>query len=136
MKNSLLLITSLLFLIACDPEESVSESLKTALPLVGQWKLVEQKVSIGGPATWQKVDNGDTFTLKEDGSFSNLQIFGDCSTGTFEATDDELILTYNCADDTKPFTYALKRDNEAIILSPKTVICTDGCEYKYQKTSE
>lgn len=136
MKNSFLLLTALFLLLACEPEEQVSESLKTALPLVGQWQLVEQKVSIGGPATWQKVENGDVFTLLEDGGFSNLQIFGDCSTGTFEATDEELILTYNCADDTKPFTYSLTRANEDIILSPKTVICSETCEYKYRKTGD
>lgn len=136
MKNSLLLITSLFLLLACEPEEQVSESLKTALSLAGQWQLVEQKVSIGGPATWQTVENGDTFTLLENGDFSDLQIFGDCGTGTFETTDDELTLTYNCAEDTKPFTYSLKRENEDIILSPKTVICTETCEYKYRKTGK
>ena len=107
MKNSLLLIISLFLLLACEPKEQVAESLKTDLPLVGRWQLVEQKVSIGGPATWQSVENGDAFTLLEDGSFSNLQIFGDCRTGIYEATDEELTLTYNCADNTKPFTYSL-----------------------------
>lgn len=136
MKNSFLLIASLFLLLACEPKEQVSESLKSPLPLVGQWQLVEQKVSIGGPATWQTVENGAVFTLVENGSFSNLQIFGDCGTGTFEATDDELILTYNCATNTKPFTYSLNRVNEDIILSPKTVICTETCEYKYRKTGE
>ena len=27
----------------------------------------------------------------------------------------------------------LQKENEDIILSPKTVICTETCEYKYRK---
>ncbi|MFK7982237.1 MAG: hypothetical protein AB8G86_19810 [Saprospiraceae bacterium] len=32
--------------------------------------------------------------------------------------------------------YTLQKEEEAIILSPKTIIYIDGCAYKYQKKGE
>lgn len=134
MKNLILSTLALFCLLACEQEPTIVAEL-AAPTLVGEWQLIEQKVSIGGPATWQKVDDGATFTLKADGTFAGFQLFNDCQTGTYETEEGILTLTYNC-EDSKPFTYALQRENEAIILSPKTVICTETCEYKYRKTSE
>lgn len=124
---------ALFCLLACESEETIIEEFAISTPLAGKWQRVEQKISIGGPATWEKVDNGDTFTLQTDGSFSDFQLFNDCQTGTYEAIEDELTLTYNCDIDTKPFTYSLQKENEDIILSPKTVICTESCAFKYRK---
>lgn len=134
MKNLLFLFLAFGILLACESEDRIiTEDLVATPPLVGEWQLVEQKVSIGGPATWQDIEDGDTFTLNADGTFDGFQLFSDCKTGTFESTDEELTLTYNCDDDTKPFTYSLRKENEDIIISPKTVICTETCEYKYRK---
>lgn len=134
MKKLLFLFLSFGFFLACEGEDNVTtEDLKAAAPLVGEWQLVEQKVSIGGPATWQDVEDGDTFTLNADGTFDGFQLFSDCRTGTFESSDEELTLTYNCEDDTKPFTYFLQQEDDDIIISPKTIICTESCEYKYRK---
>ncbi len=134
MKKLLLFFLSFGFFLACEGEDiTTTEELKASAPLVGEWQLVEQKVSIGGPAIWQDVENGDTFILNADNTFEGFQLFSECKTGTFETSDEELTLTYNCDDDTKPFTYALRKDKEDIIISPKTIICTETCEYKYRK---
>lgn len=134
MKNLILGIFALLCLIACEQEPTlVGES--TAPTLVGKWQLVEQNVSDGGPSTWEKVENGTTFRLKADSSFLGFQTFNDCQTGTYDTAADELILTYDC-EDTPPFIYTLRKEDEAIILSPKTVVCIEGCAYKYQKIAE
>jgi len=134
MKNIILSVFILFCLLSCEQESAlVGESAGPTL--VGKWQLVEQKVSIGGPASWQKVENGATFDLKADGSFLGFQMFNDCETGTYEAVAAELILTYNC-EASESFIYAIQKKEEAIILSPKTIICTDGCEYKYQKIGE
>lgn len=134
MKNLILSTLVLLCLLACEPEPIIVAEFE-APTLVGEWQLVEQKVSIGSPATWQKVDDGATFTLKVDGTFTGFQLFNDCQTGTYDTQEGALILTHNC-EDSKPFTYALQKENEDIILSPRTVICTETCEYKYRKISE
>ncbi len=134
MKNLILSTLALFCIIACEPEERIVAEF-TAPTLVGEWQLVEQKVSIGGPATWQTVDDGATFTLNADGTFAGFQLFNDCQTGTYETQEGELTLTYDC-EDSKPFTYALQKEGEDIILSPKTVICTETCEYKYRKISK
>ena len=130
----MLSMLALFCLLACESEPIIVAEF-AAPTLVGEWQLVEQKVSIGGPATWQTVDNGATFRLKADGTFAGFQLFNDCQTGTYETQEEELTLIYNC-EDSKPFTYSLQKENEDIILSPKTVICTETCEYKYRKTSE
>lgn len=134
MKNLILSTLAFFCLLSCESEPIIIAEF-TAPTLAGEWQLVEQKVSIGGPVTWQKVTDGATFTLNADGTFAGFQLFNDCQTGTYETQEEALILTYNC-EDSKPFTYTLQRENENIILSPKTVICTETCEYKYRKISK
>ena len=137
MKQLLWSVLTLCCLVACESEaDQVLVEALAAPTFAGDWQLIEQKVSIGGPAMWEKVDDGDKFTLKSDGSFADFQLFSnDCTTGNYEVTTDELILSYDCEGST-PFTYALQKENADIILSPKTIICTDGCEYKYRKISD
>lgn len=134
MKNLILGTLALFCLFACEDDPTIIEEFAAPI-LAGEWQLVEQKISNGGPASWQKVENGDRFTLNTDGTFTGFQLFSDCQTGTYEASADELTLTYDCAD-SKPFTYSLQKDDKAIILSPKTVICFETCEYKYEKTDK
>ena len=136
MRNLAFIALSFFLLVACEPEATEALDLRLDDSITGKWQLVEQKVSIGGPATWQDVEDGNTFQLNEDGTFTGFQSFTACETGTYEVSEEELTLTYNCEDDTKPFTYSLLKEEDAIILSPKTVICTETCEYKYRKIGQ
>ena len=138
MKNGLCFILSFLLLIACTQKEELSESSDFPIELVGEWQLIEQRVSIGGPnATWEKVENGDTFSLEDDGTFSNIPIQENCKTGSFEATETELRLTYICPIETvTPIVNALFWENDDLILSPRTFLCRETCSYKYRKTGK
>ena len=132
MKKLCLAIVCMLLLFACEAERAITEENLVADTLIGNWQLTEQNVSIGGPSTWQTVEDGEIFTLASDGQFMGFN-WVNCSTGNYETTQESLILRYDCPDNSNIFTYSLEKDNEEIILSPKTVICTETCKYKYRK---
>lgn len=138
MKRTIILSLSFFLLIACGSDEMNKILIKDSESLAGEWQLIEQKISSGGPSSWQKVANGPTFTLNADGTFKGLSTPGlstnnNCNTGIYISTEEELILNYNCILNSEKFVYACSTDNGDLILSPTTVICFEECATKYRK---
>ena len=84
MNNALIIIMLLVSVKACK-EHSVGDPSQS---FAGHWQLVSQKVSIGGPAKWSDVKNGNTYVFSEDGTWEN-ESHQRCSTGTYEVSQDE-----------------------------------------------
>lgn len=100
--------------------------------LEGEWQLKGQKIGYGPPGEWEDVENGKIIGFGSE-SFNGLDYFNSCDTGTYELKVDELILNYSCSSQSEPFVYHIILEGSAMIISPRTVICNEGCEYKFVK---
>ena len=117
---------------ACENEKSNNkELLDISDLLIGEWQLVEKNESIGGGSNWESIKDGATFRLNSDVSYEGIFLHFQCATGTYEVTERELILEYDCPEYSQQFIYSLTRDGADIILSPRTVLCIEVCQYKY-----
>lgn len=136
MKRNVILSLSFFLLIACGSDERNDILVKNDESLAGEWQLVEQNISAGGPSSWEKVDNGPTFILAADGTFEGLSaptIADNCNTGLYTLTEEELTLTYNCTTISENFIYSCSLENGDLVLRPKTVLCFEECATKYRK---
>ncbi len=135
---------SLLFLFvlnACDKKET---PLSPEEQLIGKWKLI--KFCEGGASgeffTCNDVIDGHILSL--DGQ-NNFLFIGNnnpnCSSGSFEVNNDQLILYYNnteCINGLEKFTYYFKLSNNELELGEalENTQCIEGCLYIYKKTDE
>ncbi|MDN3594743.1 hypothetical protein [Zunongwangia endophytica] len=152
MKTYLLgLLIIFLSLSSCssDEEEKLEGLPVSAIDqshIVGKWKLIEEKVSSGGEASWTSVSDGYTIEFLEDGTFEGG--FADCNTGNYSLVyhpDDSdikmLVLSFDCAinEDISQENVAYRAmDNintDYIIYYPtyKSPRCTEGCIYKLKR---
>ena len=103
--------------------------------LIGEWQLIEQNISNGGPSKWESVNDGNQFSLFEDGSYEGIKVFSDCDSGNFESTVTELRFMPTCNDSSEDFVYSISRNCDQLTLRPLTVICVEECAYKYERKS-
>lgn len=95
--------------------------------------MVEQKIGTGGPGEWIEVSDGDTFEFNEDGSFEEPS-HPHCATGTFEVIGDTLRLNYDCPEYDVTWDYLFQDfNNTSFKLSPLTVMCIEGCQFRYRR---
>ena len=84
-KYILVFAVCLLSLYACDNNEDEIESLPLVAinsdTLVGEWKLVESKVSSGGQVSWSPVSQSYTIKFLADATF--IKNDGNCERGTY-----------------------------------------------------
>lgn len=101
--------------------------------LIGKWQLIEQNISNGGPSKWESVNDGKRFSLFEDGTYEGIKFFTDCDMGSYGSTATELLLMPNCNDGSEDFMYSITRDCDQLILRPLTVLCIEGCAFRYER---
>lgn len=109
--------------------------------IVGSWKLVEANISAGGPQYWQEIENGEEFEFLSNGNFSSNK-YAECTGGEFSIKSNELRLIYDCNGFNPPIensegvvTYEITFASDYFILTPTSVICVEGCSYKYKKVA-
>ncbi|GHA51709.1 hypothetical protein GCM10007103_35190 [Salinimicrobium marinum] len=126
---------------SCSKNEEISErkDLTFDHSITGNWKLVEAYISSGGPQYWVDIENGEEFTFLSNGSFESNK-FSECTTGDFLVESKELFLNYNCDGFTSGFetpegaiTYRFTFEDNYLILTPTSVVCVEGCSYKYKR---
>ena len=101
--------------------------------MLGQWQLVEQKISPGGPAKWVDVDDGAIFTFLENGSFT-ISEDPHCTSGSYIASAETLTLNFNCPEYNIPFDFFMVEiSTTSFTISPRTVTCVEECLSKYKK---
>ncbi len=109
-----------------DPPESI----------LGEWKLTEQKIGDGTPGTWKNADYVWEYNFKSDGTFDVNYEIAPCPVGTYELSSDTLFLNYNLAEcaelrDAEEMWNIIQADNGDLVLSPRHVICIEGCQYRF-----
>ena len=149
-KYILVFAVCLLSLYACDNNEDEIESLPLVAinsdTLVGEWKLVESKVSSGGQVSWSPVSQSYTIKFLADATF--IKNDGNCERGTYRVVahpEDEakqmIELTYSCEvdqaiyPDNKSYWGVEALNDRYLVYHPtyKGPICTEGCSYKFKK---
>lgn len=135
----LLMIT----LFGCNENENEGEKelVVDESQIIGSWKLVEASISAGGPQYLQEVENGEVFEFLDNGKFSSSK-YDECTEGNFSIESSELSLMYDC-DGFNPqvqnpdgaITYEITLGPDYFILAPTSVMCVEGCSYKYKKVT-
>lgn len=128
-----------LFLLGCSSsEQKVNEDSS----ILGKWKLVEAYISAGGPQYWVDVEDGTEYGFFSDATFTSDSFF-DCTNGDFEIESNELNLMYNCQEIKDQFqnsegviSYDFSFEKNFSLLTPTTVICFEGCTYKFKRISD
>mgnify|MGYP000627119768 CR=1 FL=1 len=126
-------------LISCDHEDDLKNFDYDAFPIEGTWKLTEAYISAGGPQYWTDVEDGEEIEFQGNGSFSSDR-YPECATGIFSVDDGNLTLEYNCEgfesgteNEEGLITYKLDYGKNAILLTPTSILCIEGCSYKYER---
>ncbi len=140
MKNFYFILAFVFCMFSCSNNNDtiVSQDLSVKDdPIIGKWKLVEAFISSGGPQYWVDVENGEEITFTSDGLFSSNR-FSECTNGDFSIESNELFLNYSCNGFTTGFensegaiTYKITFESNYFLLTPTSVICIEGCSYKY-----
>lgn len=119
-----------------DALESKDFSMKDD-PIIGEWKLVEAYISSGGPQYWVDIEDGTEYIFSSNGTFLSNN-FSECTIGDFSIVSNELFLYYRCNGFTTRFenpegaiTYTVTFESNYLLLTPTSVICFEGCSYKF-----
>ncbi|GAA3625902.1 hypothetical protein [Flavivirga jejuensis] len=126
----------LISLIGCSSEQNLNNPTD-ANSIFGKWKLVEKYLSAGGPQYKVDVENGAEYSFSNNGDFVSDDFFG-CTTGEFELESNTLNLMYDCdkfQDYNGLISYSLSFESNFLTLIPTTIICVEGCSYKFKKIS-
>lgn len=86
--------------------------------------------------TTQTIENGPLYHFGHDGSLTVSTDFDiSCHEGTYKLDEEELVFTYGCdmGDTPNPFTYHITFEEDYMVLRPKSIVCMEGCSYKYKK---
>ncbi|WP_345950461.1 hypothetical protein ABDD95_03225 [Mucilaginibacter sp. PAMB04274] len=100
--------------------------------LTGKWRLAEVTLSTGGFPTTKAVDksNNNYVHFKSSGDFESNSL----TEYTRYEVKDDLIILYK--RDNSSFTYAYRLNNQMLYLSPRTVMCIEGCSDSYKKVAD
>ncbi|MDW3646078.1 MAG: lipocalin family protein [Bacteroidia bacterium] len=131
---SLLSLLSFLLFFACEQEFQPSE---TENSLIGSWQLSESFMSIGGAGSWQKVEDGMTYTFENNGIF-RVTKFEDCSSGSYIVEGNKIRMKYDCVNPLADFENAagelveqFKFVGKYLYINPTYIFCTEPCDNRY-----
>ena len=138
------LISSLLIplllgpLLACNNDDNGNMGPRNN-SILGKWKLTAAYISSGGPQYWVDVEDGEEIEFLSDGSFTSTNYPG-CTEDGYVFDGESLALHYDCEDmelvaenEEGLITFRIEFKNDGFLLSPTSVICIEGCSYKYER---
>jgi hypothetical protein len=138
MRNIALCFFVISFFCACgeadEPTSVVFQPITDVGELLGKWKLVESSQSIGdGKQHWTSVENGYTYQLNEDGTFSSDR-FKACTALKYSLSGSSLVLEFECDGETIEYTENAVMADGNLFLSPVApIICIEGCSYRFER---
>ena len=135
-------IASLLIILSFGCDKSDDAGIDSENSIIGSWKLAEAYLSSGGPQYWVTIESGEEFKFLNNGIFSSNK-YSECISGNFSTELNKLILNYDCNGFTTGFensegaiTYEITFESNYFLLTPTSVICIEGCSYKYKKITD
>ena len=143
MKN-ILILWIIVLTAACSADEVAIQQQARSDGLVGAWVLVEQKVSIGGPASWEPVRNGYTIQFGADGTFTMPNF--DCNSLSYQRVGDLIKLTYDCPTDSEYADWpnrvqeldyrVVELTEQRLTLTSATFMCVEECLYRFARQDD
>lgn len=138
------LISSLLVLVllsqfsACNNDDTDSPN-PTDTAILGKWKLTAAYISSGGPQYWVDVEDGEEIEFLSEGSFTSTN-YPECKEDGYTLDGENLVLDYDCEDmelvaenEDGLITFHIEFEDGHFLLSPTSVLCIEGCSYKYER---
>lgn len=134
---SILLLILILF--SCDKESLDKEIPLTVSEIVGNWQIVSNSYSIGGPIITEEIENGGIYTFNIDSSFAFTNSLNTSLNYSGTYTLEEDLLTLNYTKNEEDVTRLLNPDfngNELKLSPGGEIICIEGCYFTLRKTNE
>ncbi|WP_318309105.1 lipocalin family protein [Flagellimonas crocea] len=123
--------------VGCD--ESNGDNSTSQNSLTGKWKMTAAYISAGGPQYWVTVEDGEEIEFFANGTFISSRN-PECRTGTYVVEGEELSLEFDCdgfesvmENEEGLITYNIEFNKNEFLLSPTSILCIEGCSYKYVK---
>lgn len=136
MKPIVLVFISILLILSCNNDDDTQINDNS---IIGTWKLIEVYGNDGANGQWTDVDNGFTYTFKNDGSFTSTR-FSECLYGTYVISESSLSLDFGCENFSTgiespegTFIESYRFEEGKLYLSPTYLSCDEGCSYKFSK---
>ena len=134
LKNTFRLLFIALF-VACTSNDTENTIPTTAKNLAGQWQLVATYISPGGASEWKEVENGFSYTFKDDGTYlmtTSENVIE--QSGVFRFENEEIFMDFNSEGEAKTLGYIMELKATELTLSPSfPAICFEGCFYRFKK---
>lgn len=134
--SCLLVLVLLSPLSACNDTENENPNDHSIL---GKWKLTEAFISSGGPQYWVDVEDGEEIEFLSNSRFTSTN-YPECPEGEYVLDEENLVLDFDCEDielvaenEEGLVTFRIEFKNGDFLLSPTSVICIEGCSYKYER---
>ena len=131
IKNTLIGLLSLLFLISCSDEKINLGTIE------GKWKLTEQYIDPGdGSGDFTPVNSSRAITFNSNGTFTSngdlceLATTSNVSSNGIYNEIDKTITINDCSDLNSELSYSIT--NNKLIVS---YTCIEVCQHKYTKVS-
>ena len=116
---------SVFLLNSCEKDNFIQSS-----SLAGKWKLVGSYYSIGGPSIYTEAKNKSYIFFNKEGGVQ----FDGAGFTSYKLKDSVTITLVN--PDQTEFDYFYKITDGQLSLSPRTVVCIEGCSSIYRKVEE
>lgn len=131
MKKLFIIPLAMLLLFSCSNSSS-NEPTNQENPLIGKWKLIEQKNSDGSSTlpTWTPVTNGYELTFKSDGTYTTTAN-STCSSGTYSISNQLISYINSCGVSIVDKTRIKSVGNTELVVYDLT--CFEECQSKFQK---
>jgi hypothetical protein len=131
MKKLFIIPLAMLLLFSCSNSSS-NEPTNQENPLIGKWKLIEQKNSDGSSAlpTWTPVTIGYELTFKSDGTYTTTAN-STCSSGTYSISNQLISYINSCGVSIVDKTRINSVGNTELVVYDLT--CFEECQSKFQK---
>lgn len=135
MKRYFIPILLLLFL-SCDKEFQEETFPLSASPIVGDWQVVAETYSIGGPPITVQIENGGAYGFLLDGTFriSEALEISKAYTGSYTFQEDLLTLSYTLEDEEIERELNAMFQENLLVLSPAgPILCIEGCSFTLRR---
>ncbi|MBD8489820.1 lipocalin family protein [Echinicola sp. CAU 1574] len=137
MKMLTLFLSVLLSISSCNSNGQIDNEVS----IIGTWQLIERYTSDVGQGKWSPINDGYTYSFKNDGTFVSNK-YSECGYGTYILSANSLTLIFGCEEFTTgietpkgTFVEKLEFENSLMILVPDYLNCVEGCGDKFKKIS-
>lgn len=122
----------LLLFFSCDKKVQEETFPLNVSPIVGDWQVVAETYSVGGPPITVQIENGGVYTFLLDGTFRFSESLEISKAFTGDYTFEEGILTLSYTLDDEEIIRKLDtlfQENLVELWPAGPILCIEGCSF-------